>query len=138
MSSLTIGQLAKLASVNVETVRYYERRALLMEPPRTTSGYRQYPRDTVRRIRFIKRAQELGFTLEEISELLALRVAPETNCEAVEARARHAIARIDARVEELDRMRNALDALASACRSRRTTPDCPILDALAFEANGGD
>jgi MerR family transcriptional regulator, copper efflux regulator len=74
MSTLTIGQVAKEAGVGVETLRYYEREGLVKEPPRRDSGYRQYPEDVVKRIHFIKRAQELGFSLKEIAELLALRV----------------------------------------------------------------
>lgn len=130
MNVLTIGQLARRAGVNVETVRYYERRALLPEPPRTRAGYRQYSPDAVRRIGFIKQAQELGFTLREIADLLALRVDPETNCEAVEAQAVHAITRIDAKVAELGRMRAALRKLVKACDARRSTDDCPIIEAL--------
>jgi MerR family mercuric resistance operon transcriptional regulator len=133
---LTIGQLARRAGVNVETVRYYERRALLPEPPRTRAGYRQYAPDAVRRMGFIKRAQELGFTLDEIAELLALRVDPETNCDAVEAQAEHAIARIDAKVAHLDRMRAALGKLVKACRARRPTDECPVLETL--EERGED
>lgn len=130
MNVLTIGQLARQAGVNVETVRYYERRALLPEPPRTRAGYRQYSPDAVRRIGFIKQAQELGFTLREIAGLLALRVDPETNCEAVEAQAVDAITRIDAKVAELERMRVALRKLVKACDARRPTDDCPIIEAL--------
>lgn len=130
MTTLTIGRLARRASVNVETIRYYERRGLLPEPPRTQAGYRQYDPQAVRRIRFIKRAQALGFTLEEIGDLLALRVAPKSNCDAIEQRAERAIARIEAKVAELERMRSALSRLVGACRDRRPTDECPILDAL--------
>ncbi len=79
MENLTIGKVAKRAQVNVETVRYYERRGLIPQPPRRESGYRRYSQDTVARIQFIKRAKELGFTLKEISELLFLRFDPDTN-----------------------------------------------------------
>ncbi len=133
MEVLTIGQLARRAGVNVETLRYYERRDLLPDPPRTSSGYRQYTPDAVRRIGFIKRAQQLGFTLHEIGELLALRVDPDANCDAVEERAEHAIERIDAKVAELARMRSALGELVTACHARCPTDDCPILDALEPE-----
>ncbi len=131
---MTIGQLAKRAGVNVQTLRYYERRALLPAPPRTGSGYRQYPVESVRRIAFIKRAQDLGFTLDEVSELLAFRVDSRTNCETVEARAAGAIARIDAKMAELERMRTALGTLVDSCRTRRATSDCPILESLEDEA----
>jgi Hg(II)-responsive transcriptional regulator len=130
MTPLTIGRLARRAGVNVETVRYYERRGLLPEPPRTEAGYRQYGPQALRRIRFIKRAQALGFTLEEIGDLLELRVAPISNCDAVEHRAKRAIARIDSKVAELDRMRSALSRLVEACRDNRPTEECPLLDAL--------
>lgn len=133
MTTLTIGRLARRAGVNVETIRYYERRGLLPEPPRTEAGYRQYNPQAIRLIRFIKRAQALGFTLEEIGDLLTLRVAPKSNCDAVERRAERAMARIAAKVAELDRMRAALSRLVSACRERRPTDECPILDALEEE-----
>src|SRR6266851_4535416 len=92
---LTIGQVARGAGVHLDTVRYYERRGLLPPPPRTAAGYRQYPPDTVRRVAFIKRAQALGFTLEEIDGLLALRVTPGRRCATVERRARGGIAPLD-------------------------------------------
>lgn len=133
MPTLTIGRLARRAGVNVETIRYYERRGLLPEPPRTSAGYRQYAPATVRRIGFIKRAQALGFTLEEISDLLALRVDPNANCDAVEHQAEHAMARIDDKLAELTRMRAALAELAEHCRHKRPTEECPILDALEEE-----
>ena len=87
MTSFTTGQLAKRANVNIETIRYYERRGIIPEPPRRESGYRQYPDNAVARIQFIKRAQELGFTLEEIQSLLDLRVDPETPCAVVKRQA---------------------------------------------------
>lgn len=130
--SLTTGELAERAEVNVETVRYYERRGLLPEPPRTASGYRQYAPEAVARLRFIKRAQELGFSLEEIGVLLALRVRRTSGavCREVEARAKQKIELIEGKVRELERMRGSLERLVSACRARETTGDCPILEAL--------
>ncbi len=83
---LTIGQVAKRSGIGLETVRFYERKGLVEEPPRTVSGYRQYPEDVVSRIRFIRRAKELGFKLSEISELLSLRVDPDTTCADVKKR----------------------------------------------------
>jgi Hg(II)-responsive transcriptional regulator len=135
METLTIGQLAKQAGVNVETVRYYERRSLLPEPPRTAAGYRQYSAEALRRIGFIRRAQELGFTLQEIGGLLALRVEPEANCDAVEGQAEDAIARIEEKITQLERMRGALHDLAAACRARESSSDCPILEALEQEGS---
>jgi len=132
---LTIGQLADRAGVSVETIRYYERRALLSEPARTRSGYRQYDAAAIRRIAFIKRAQELGFTLDEIAALLELRIDHVDNCDAVERRAHETVARIDRKIAELMRMREALEPLLAACRERRPTQDCPILDALDPEGD---
>src|SRR5919199_5139981 len=95
MAALTIGQIARRAGVGVETVRFYERQGLLEEPARKESGYRQYPEDVVARLRFIKRAKELGFSLKEIKELLALRVDPATTCAEVKARAQAKVADIE-------------------------------------------
>jgi MerR family mercuric resistance operon transcriptional regulator len=111
-------------------VRYYERRGLLPAPPRTAAGYRQYPAETIARVRFIKQAQGLGFTLEEIQALLALRVTAEQPCEAVERQARAAMERIDGKLQELGRMRQALARLATACRTPHPADECPILTAL--------
>jgi Hg(II)-responsive transcriptional regulator len=128
--ALTIGAVARLALVPLDTVRYYERRGLLPEPPRTTSGYRQYPASTVRRITFIRRAQALGFTLEEIADLLALQDRPEGGCRAVERQAQSAVARIDAKLGELNRMRGALTRLVTGCRDNHRSDECPMLEAL--------
>ncbi len=136
MTPLTIGQLARAAGVGVETVRFYERRGLLPAPPRTRSGYRQYPPETVERIRFIRRAQSIGFTLEEIRELLELRVDEVAACGAVEAKARAKLEQVHAKMEELARIEAALHALVEACRKREPTGECPILEALEHDAGG--
>ena len=138
METLTIGQLAREAQVNVETVRYYERPRLIPEPPRRASGYRQYSGDAVKRIRFIKHAQELGFSLKEISELLTLRVAPDTACEDVRVRAEGKIAEIEEKIQALQRMKRALGKLVVACRRRDPTSECPVLEALDSPSEGGD
>jgi MerR family transcriptional regulator, copper efflux regulator len=130
MQGLTIGKLAKAANVGVETVRFYEREGLIAEPPRRRSGYRQYPPDTVRRVLFIRRAKELGFSLKEISELLSLRVEPSITCADVRAVARGKISDIETKISQLERMKAALDRLARACRGQGPTSECPILDAL--------
>jgi Hg(II)-responsive transcriptional regulator len=127
---LTIGQVAKAAEVNPETLRYYEREGLLPAPPRTAAGYRQYGADAVRRVRFMKRAQALGFTLAEIGTLLELRADRPAACGRVAAEAQQAMARIDGKIGELRRMRAALGSLVLACRASRTSAECPILDAL--------
>jgi len=106
--SMTIGALAERAGVNVQTVRYYERRGLLAAPQRTPSGYRVYSDDTLDRLRFIRRAQELGFTLTEIEELLVLRLDPRTTASVVKARAEAKIADVDRRIHDLERIKHAL------------------------------
>ena len=133
MSTLTIGQVARQARVNVETVRYYERCGLIDQPPRPRSGYRQYAPETADRIRFIKRAQELGFALDEIAELLALRVDRETACDEVRAQAERKIADIEGRIRGLRRISQTLGELVEACRENRTTSACPILETLERE-----
>lgn len=133
MDTLTVSQLARQAGVNLETVRYYERRSLLTPPQRSKSGYRQYPASTVRRIEFIKRAQALGFTLAEVADLLALDTNTPRRCEAVEEEASVVVARIDQKVAELTRMRAALGRLVDACHRRQGSSECPLLEALEPE-----
>lgn len=130
MNSLTIGQLAKSAGVGVETVRFYERKGLLAEPNRRPSGYRQYGEEVVNRLRFIKRAKELGFTLSEIKDLLSLRLDPTTTCADVKQRAEEKIDDIEAKIRTLRRMKNALMKVTKACSGRGGTSECPILEAL--------
>jgi len=130
MESLTIGKIARLAEVGVETIRFYEREGLIVEPPRRESGYRQYPLETVSRIRFIKRAKNLGFSLKEIRELLCLRLDPETTCEDLRKRAEAKIADIAEKVRALQKMEKALTDLAAACSGRGPASECPILEAL--------
>lgn len=130
MKNLTIGKLAKLADVNIETVRYYERIGILPEPHRQESGYRLYSPEDVSRLKFILHAKELGFSLNEIRELLELRVEPETNCDEVREQAEAKIANIEEKIANLQRIRSALFTLAIACRERRQTGECPILEAL--------
>ena len=130
MENLTIGHLAKKANVNIETIRYYERRGLIPEPPRRESGYREYPLETVTRIRFIKRAKELGFSLKEILELLTLRVEPDTSSYEVKKRAEAKIADIEEKIETLQRMKETLARLVKRCDGCRPTSECPILEAL--------
>ena len=130
MDTLTIGQLAKEASVNVETIRYYERRGLIPKPPRPDSGYRRYPLEHVARLELIKRAKELGFSLKEISELLSLRVNPKTTCSDVKRRAELKIADIEEKIRVLRRMERALRKLADACRGTGPKSECPIIEFL--------
>src|SRR6266704_6390792 len=134
---LTIGQVATAADVNVQTIRYYERRGLVATPRRTASGYRQYTDDAVARLRFIKHAQELGFSLQEIQELLGLRVRHGAACDAVERKTRDKIALVQHRIRDLQRMKRTLDRLAAACAARRPTDECPILEALEDHGDVG-
>lgn len=128
---MRIGTLAQRAGVNVQTVRYYERRGLLDDPRGRGSGYREYTEETLERLRFIRRAQELGFTLTQIGELLTMRMDPGTRAADVKARADQKILDIDAKIEDLKRIRSALDHLAGRCRGGRgPTGDCPLLEAL--------
>ena len=133
MLHLKTGQLAKQAGVNLQTVHYYERRGLLPEPPRRESGYRQYGKDDVARIEFIKRAQELGFTLNEILELLNLRVDPDTPCAVVKRRTDLKIIDVEEKLRSLKKIKKALNQLAASCSGRGPVSDCPILEALGSD-----
>jgi MerR family copper efflux transcriptional regulator len=130
MANLTIGRIAHAAGTGVGTIRYYEREGLLDPPARSTSGYRHYAPEAVARLRFIRQAKELGFSLREIKELLSLRLQPETTCADVRKRARQKIAAVDQKIADLQRIRNALARLASACKGEGPTSECPILEAL--------
>lgn len=129
-NDLRIGEVARRAKVNLQTIHYYERTGLLPKAPRTASNYRLYSGDAVRRVRFIKRAQEIGFTLKEIKELLSLRARPQAKCADVLARAEAKVQNIDEKVRMLQAMRRALSRLMSACKGRGGISECPILDAL--------
>jgi MerR family transcriptional regulator, copper efflux regulator len=131
---LTIGQVARLCDLGVETVRFYEREGLIEPPPRKASGYRQYPQETVSRLRFVRRAKDLGFSLQEIRELLALRDNPAASAREVKRRAEDKLADIEARLADLERMRTALLGLTQSCHGRGSVVTCPIIEAL----NRGD
>ena len=130
MGSLTIGTLAKCAGVGVETVRFYERQGLLRRPARPRLGYRSYSEETVGRIRFIRNAQALGFSLQEVKEFLALRVTPGTSCAALRSRATAKVADVNRRLADLERIRAALETLVAACPGRGALTRCTILQAL--------
>ena len=130
MPTLTIGKVAKAAGLGVETVRFYERQGLIAEPARSQSGYRQYRPETIRRLQFIVRAKALGFTLQEIGDLLSLRATPGAGCADFQARAEAKIADIEGRVAQLEAMKSALGELVTQCRGEGPLSDCPILDAL--------
>ncbi len=137
MAGLTIGELAEAAGVGVETIRFYERRNLISQPARPQSGYRRYSEDVTARVQFIRHAQELGFTLAEIDDLLTLRVNPSTRCEDVRARAEAKIGDIDEKIERLSRMREALVTITVTCSGSGPTSECPILDALDSNSKKG-
>ncbi len=130
---LTRGKLAGRSGVNIATIRYYENRGLLPQAPRTRSGYRVYDGDALRRLQFIRQAQALGFTLEEIGDLLSLRMQPGTTCSDIRMRAKEKIAAIENRIRDLQRIRKALSGLAAACHGDGPTSECPILEALEME-----
>ena len=130
MEILSIGQVARRAGVGVETIRFYEREGVLEAPPRRASGYRQYSEDVIKRIRFIKRAQRLGFSLKEITELLLLRVDGQTTCEDVKERTRAKIAEVERKQVELQRMRRALLQVSALCTGEGPASACPMLEAL--------
>jgi MerR family copper efflux transcriptional regulator len=127
---LKIGQVAERAQVGVETVRFYERHGLVDEPPRTESGYRQYSEEAVSRLRFIRRAKSLGFSLHEIRELISLRLDTATDVGEVRWRAQAKIGEIEEKVVDLRRMRQALERLVESCDGSGALDGCPIIGAL--------
>lgn len=124
---LTIGHLAKTAEVNVETIRYYQRVKLITEPNKPTQGYRIYPEETLKRIKFIKRAQQLGFSLKEIEELLQLG---EGHCEDVRQLAEIKRTQIDKQINDLKNLRNTLSQLITSCKSDSDNSHCAIVETL--------
>jgi Hg(II)-responsive transcriptional regulator len=124
-----ISEAADQAGVNVQTLRYYERRGLLPKPPRRSSGYREFPADAVRVVRFIKRAQDLGFSLDEVEELLRLRRQSGRNRARIRGVAEEKIKQIDEKITELERMKRALTTLVHACHEGSAL-ECPIIEAL--------
>lgn len=131
--ALTTGQIAKEAGVDKETVRYYERRGLIGPFRRSAGGYRQYPHDTVRRIRFIKRAQEVGFSLKEIRSLLEIRVSVASTCADVRKEASAKVDDIRSKIRRLSAMEEILVELMRRCETSEPTSECPILNALETE-----
>jgi MerR family mercuric resistance operon transcriptional regulator len=134
MQKLTISRLARLGGVNLETVRYYERRGLLPKPPRTQAGYRQFSPEAARRLRFIKRAQDLGFSLDEVGELLALRVEPRQNRTDIRTRLESKIADIEQKMKTLTAMKSVLHGLVERCQ-HCPSDECPILASLDEESS---
>jgi MerR family copper efflux transcriptional regulator len=131
MATMTIGRLAKQAGVNIDTIRYYERNGLLPEPVRRASGYREYEPADVRRLRFIMRAKDLGFTLAEIGELLSL--SADRDVRGVKRRAEQRLEQVDYKIKELQRVRRGLKTLIDACPGHGALESCPIVAALSGE-----
>lgn len=130
MSLLTIGKIAKQTSVSVQTLRYYERRGVLKPDAKRDSGYRLYSEDAVKVVRFIKHAQELGFSLDEIYELLKLKADRVSKCENVQSRALKHVADVKEKISRLVRIKKILDDLVLQCRKRKTNAECPLLACL--------
>jgi Hg(II)-responsive transcriptional regulator len=130
---MNIGQLARQAGVPIDTVRYYERQRLIPEPARSASGYRQYARDDVTRLNFIRRAKTLGFTLEEIGELMAISGHSSRDMSEMKAAAAKKLEVVEERVAELTRMRDALRELIEACPGHGSLDACPIMAALTVD-----
>ena len=128
---MKIGELAHRADVGIDTVRYYEREGLLPKAQRLASGYRVYDENDVRRLRFVRRAKALGFTLPEIRELLALSDHRQDDMAGMKAAASEKLADVHAKLAELDRIREGLEALIAACPGHGALEQCPILNALA-------
>lgn len=132
-NSLTIGAVAKRVGVAIDTIRYYEREGLLPEPQRRPSGYRSYGEGTIAQLRFIRRAKQLGFTLEEIAELLALSADRQRGVKAVKERGQQRLAAIEQRIVELQHVRDGLAQLVESCPGHGVPEQCPILRALTDE-----
>ena len=132
----TISQAAKAAGIGVETIRFYERKGLIAQPPRPASGARDYGGETLARLRFITGAKRLGFSLAEISELLERRAAPDAGCRSVRARAREKRADVQARIDGLVRVRDALDALIESCPGEGDLAGCSIIEAIEGASEG--
>ena len=130
MGELRTAQLANEGGVNVETIRYYERHGLLPRPPRTASGYRIFSEDAVKRLRFIKHAQALGFSLKEIKELLDIQVKRNSSCADVRRKAQAKIADVDEKIRHLQAIRRSLVKITAACSGQGPIASCSVIQAL--------
>ena len=126
MTAMKIGEIAKRSGIGIETIRYYEREGLLLEPERRPSGYRQYDEATVERLAYIRRAKELGFTLAEIRELLELSFA-HSDCDHIRQRAEAKVADIESKIRSLQQMKRSLGKIVERCRVKNSTEDCPLV-----------
>lgn len=133
MDIMSIGQVARQSGVSVEAIRFYEKKGLLDKPARTLSGYRQYPPGAVRRVRFIRHARDVGFTLSEIAELLDMRQKPGASCSDIKLKAIQKIESVDHKIQDLTRIREALAGMVMKCSGKGDLGDCPILEELEFQ-----
>ncbi|MBZ0091996.1 MAG: Hg(II)-responsive transcriptional regulator [Sulfuricellaceae bacterium] len=131
--AITIGALAQAAGVNVETIRYYQRRGLLAEPDKPLQGFRHYTLETVERVRFIKRAQKLGFTLEDVANLLQLNDG--VHCAEARSLAANKLAAIEAKIADLEGMRRMLAGLIQQCQDGNRQEHCPIIATLSGQVD---
>jgi MerR family copper efflux transcriptional regulator len=127
MKAMKIGEVARLSGTGIETIRFYEREGLLPVPERRPSGYRQYDESTVERLEYIRGAKELGFTLAEIRELLALSFAAHAGCDHVRRRAEAKVADIEGKIRSLQRMKRSLGKIVERCRAKDAADDCPLV-----------
>lgn len=127
MTAMKIGEVAKRSDIGIETIRYYEREGLLLEPERRPSGYRQYDESTVERLEYIRRAKELGFTLAEIRELLELSFNAQAGCDHIRQRSEAKIADIEEKVRSLQQMKRSLGKIVERCRKKNSVEDCPLV-----------
>ena len=135
MKGLTIGQVAKRANVNIETVRYYEKIGLFSAPLRTESGYRLFPPEVIERIKFIKRVQDLGFTLSEIKRLLTIADGEKFDCQEVQQFANQKIKEIESKITDLESIKSVLEEISKKCPGQGPVSLCPILEGFK---KGGD
>ena len=135
MNKLSIGQVAKKLGIGIETIRFYERKGLIEEPPRKESGYRQYDETAVAKLAFIQQAKTLGFSLNEIGDLLSLREKPGTTSREIKHMAEARLRDIENKINMLKRMRQSLKKLVEKCPGEGPLSHCPILEAMEFGTN---
>lgn len=132
-TTMSIGELSKRSGIGIETIRYYERIGILAPLGRRMSGYRIFNEDSFKTLRFLKHAQELGFSLSEISDLLKLRHNEKTKCNEVQARASKHLSRVERKIEHLESIRTVLSDLIHQCKTRKSDTTCPILECFEME-----
>lgn len=133
MQTLSIGQVAQRADTSVDTIRYYERNGLIDAPARRASGYRSYTPEVIQRLRFIRRAKDLGFTLSEIGELMSLTSQAQRDMGSMKQAAQNKLVMVEEKLRELERIRSALRQLIAACPGQGALEHCPIVEALNQE-----